>query len=128
MFQIVNYSHSILVALDLIREEETFRGLGPGESKAYSYDTLELENFTPDKDWVQLKIVIEKTAYDAGDVYVENFQFNWKTSTVALNNTVATIVTNNRLLFAFAEGDDTYNNTLLVKDKNDNPVNITPVE
>ncbi|MHA1670306.1 MAG: alpha-amylase family glycosyl hydrolase [Promethearchaeota archaeon] len=57
------YSHAILVALDLIREEETFRGLGPGKSKAYSYDMLELENFTPDKDWMPKVVMIAKNTY-----------------------------------------------------------------
>ncbi|MHA1104613.1 MAG: alpha-amylase family glycosyl hydrolase [Promethearchaeota archaeon] len=58
-----NYTHAILVALDLIREEETLRGFGPGKSKAYSYDMLELENFTPDKDWMPKVVMIAKNIY-----------------------------------------------------------------
>ncbi|MCJ7651575.1 MAG: alpha-amylase family glycosyl hydrolase [Candidatus Lokiarchaeota archaeon] len=58
-----NYSHAILVALDLIREEETFRGLGSGRSEAYSYDMLELENFTPDKEWMPKVVMIAKNTY-----------------------------------------------------------------
>ncbi|MEJ2250876.1 MAG: hypothetical protein P8Y97_14635, partial [Candidatus Lokiarchaeota archaeon] len=40
------YSRLILIALDLISEEEKFRGLGPGESRVLEYGDLEYENFT----------------------------------------------------------------------------------
>ncbi|MHA1242717.1 MAG: hypothetical protein ACTSQU_18320, partial [Promethearchaeota archaeon] len=46
------YTFQILIALDIIREEEMLRGLGPGESEAYEYDSMEIENYTLDKEWM----------------------------------------------------------------------------
>jgi len=57
------YLSRVLIALDLIREEELFRGLGPGDSKAYEYDMLEFENYTPDKEWMPNVIMIAKNIY-----------------------------------------------------------------
>ncbi|MBD3255248.1 MAG: alpha-amylase [Candidatus Lokiarchaeota archaeon] len=56
------YTYRILIALDLIREEEMFRGLGPGESKVIEYDVLD-ENYTPDKEWMPKVIMIAKNIY-----------------------------------------------------------------
>jgi glycosidase len=58
-----DYSYRILLALDLIREEEMMRGLGPGESKVLEYDLFESENFTPDKDWMPKVVMIAKNIY-----------------------------------------------------------------
>lgn len=65
-----NWSHlldslfyRILLAIDLIREEEKFRGLGAGESKVYEYDITEEENYTPDKDWMPKVVMIAKNIY-----------------------------------------------------------------
>ncbi len=55
--------YKILTALDLIREEEQFRGLGPGESLVYEYSQLEYENFTPDKDWMPNVVMIAKNIF-----------------------------------------------------------------
>ena len=55
--------YKILTALDLIREEERFRGLGPGESLVYEYDQLEYENFTPDKEWMPNVVMIAKNVF-----------------------------------------------------------------
>ena len=57
------FNYKILLALDLIREEEQFRGLGPGKSKAYEYDMMEGENFTPDKDWMPKVVMLAKNVY-----------------------------------------------------------------
>ncbi|MEJ2251444.1 MAG: alpha-amylase family glycosyl hydrolase, partial [Candidatus Lokiarchaeota archaeon] len=57
------YSRLILVALDLIREEEQFRGLGPGESRVLEYGDLEYENFTPDKEWMPKVVMIAKNTF-----------------------------------------------------------------
>jgi len=56
------FSLKILIALDLIREEEMFRGIGSGESKVIEYDVLE-ERFTPDKDWMPHVCMIAKHTY-----------------------------------------------------------------
>lgn len=57
------FTYKILVALDLIREEELFRGIGPGKSEVYEYDLMELENFTPDKDWMPKVVMLAKNIY-----------------------------------------------------------------
>ena len=57
------FTYKILLALDLIREEEQFRGIGPGKSKAYEYDMMEGENFTPDKDWMPKVVMLAKNVY-----------------------------------------------------------------
>ena len=57
------YTFQILIALDIIREEEMLRGLGPGESEAYEYDSLEIENYTLDKEWMPKVIMIAKNTY-----------------------------------------------------------------
>ena len=56
------YAHRILLALDLIREEEMMRGLGPGKAQVLEYDVLE-ERYTPDKEWMPKVIMIAKNAY-----------------------------------------------------------------
>lgn len=57
------YSMMILTALDLIREEEMMRGLGPGESQVLEYGELEYENFTPDKEWMPKVVMLAKHTY-----------------------------------------------------------------
>ncbi|TXT65798.1 MAG: Alpha-amylase [Promethearchaeota archaeon] len=57
------YSLLVLTALDLIREEELFRGLGPGEAKILDYADLEYENYTPDKEWMPKVVMIAKHTY-----------------------------------------------------------------
>ncbi|MBD3196187.1 MAG: alpha-amylase [Candidatus Lokiarchaeota archaeon] len=58
-----NFALRILTALDLIREEEMFRGLGPGEARVLDYNALEYENFTPDKFWMPKVVMIAKHTY-----------------------------------------------------------------
>ncbi|NVM46132.1 MAG: alpha-amylase [Candidatus Lokiarchaeota archaeon] len=57
------YLFKILVAIDIIREEELLRGLGPGKSEAYDYDAFELENYTLDKEWMPKVVMIAKNVY-----------------------------------------------------------------
>jgi len=57
------YLFKILVAIDIIREEELLRGLGPGKSEAYDYDVFELENYTLDKEWMPKVVMIAKNVY-----------------------------------------------------------------
>ncbi|MFW9997272.1 MAG: alpha-amylase family glycosyl hydrolase, partial [Candidatus Odinarchaeota archaeon] len=57
-----NYLFRILQALDLIREEEKFRGLGPGEAKIIEYDGLP-EQYTPDRDWMPNVVMMAKNIY-----------------------------------------------------------------
>ncbi|MHA2289558.1 MAG: alpha-amylase family glycosyl hydrolase [Promethearchaeota archaeon] len=57
------YLFRILIAIDIIREEELQRGLGPGKSEAYDYDALELENYTVDKEWMPKVVMIAKNVY-----------------------------------------------------------------
>lgn len=56
------FRFKILLALDFIKEEEKMRGLGPGEAQVYEYDYLE-ENYTPDKDWMPIVVMIAKNIY-----------------------------------------------------------------
>jgi len=54
------YLFKILIAIDIMREEEILRGLGPGKSEAYDYDAFEIENYTLDKDWMPKVVMIAK--------------------------------------------------------------------
>lgn len=73
--------YKILTALDLIREEEQFRGLGPGESLIYEYDQSEYENFTPDKDWMPRVVMIAKNVF----VWLAQLSKKYKRSITKLN-------------------------------------------
>ena len=53
----------VLLALDLFKEEEKFRGTGPGESLVIDYDGLGAENYTSDRDWMPNVVMIAKNAY-----------------------------------------------------------------
>ncbi|TFG22125.1 MAG: alpha-amylase, partial [Promethearchaeota archaeon] len=57
------FNYKILLALDLIREEELFRGLGPGKSRVHEYDMEGIENFTPDRDWMPKVVMLAKNVY-----------------------------------------------------------------
>jgi glycosidase len=75
------YLYRVLIALDLIREEELFRGLGPGESKVYDYGMLEFENYTPDKDWMPNVVMIAKNVY----VWLDQLSRKYNKSLTKLN-------------------------------------------
>ncbi len=76
-----DYARKILLALDLIREEEMFRGLGPGKAKIYEYDLAEIENFTPDKDWMPKVVMIAKNTY----VWLDQLSKKYKRSITKLH-------------------------------------------
>lgn len=57
------YYNMILTALDLISEEEKLRGLGPGKARVYEYDISEIENYTPDKEWMPKVVMLAKNTY-----------------------------------------------------------------
>jgi hypothetical protein len=57
------YLFKILIAIDIIREEELMRGFGPGKSEAYDYDAFELENYTLDKEWMPKVVMMAKNVY-----------------------------------------------------------------
>jgi glycosidase len=75
------YSLLILTALDLIREEEMLRGLGPGESKVLDYADLEYENYTPDKEWMPKAVMIAKHTY----VWLDQLSKKYNRSITKLN-------------------------------------------
>ncbi len=52
----------VLTAIDIFREEEKLRLLGPGESRIIEYESLE-QNYTTDKDWMPNVVMIAKNTY-----------------------------------------------------------------
>ncbi|TFF97137.1 MAG: alpha-amylase [Promethearchaeota archaeon] len=75
------YSMMILTALDLIREEEMMRGLGPGEAQVLEYKELEYENFTPDKEWMPKVVMLAKHTY----VWLDQLSKRYNRSITKLN-------------------------------------------
>jgi len=75
------YLFKILIAIDIIREEETLRGLGPGKSEAYDYDAFELENYTLDKEWMPKVVMIAKNVY----VWMNQLSLQYKRTISKLN-------------------------------------------
>ncbi|MEA3376338.1 MAG: alpha-amylase family glycosyl hydrolase [Chloroflexota bacterium] len=57
------YVYRLLSSLDLIAEEEKVALLGPGPSRVYKFEGLELERFSPDQDWMPRVVLIAKNAY-----------------------------------------------------------------
>jgi glycosidase len=59
------YLSRLLTALDIIREEEKFRGLGPGETPVYDFSGQfdGYDRFSPDHDWMPRLILIAKSTY-----------------------------------------------------------------
>jgi len=75
------YLFKILIAIDIIREEETLRGLGPGKSEAYDYDAFEIENYTLDKDWMPKVVMIAKNIY----VWMDQLSVKYQRTISTLN-------------------------------------------
>ena len=71
----------ILIAIDIIREEEMMRGLGPGKSEAYDYDAFEIENYTLDKDWMPKVVMIAKNIY----VWMDQLSVKYQRAISTLN-------------------------------------------
>jgi glycosidase len=57
----------LLSGLDLLKEEEKFRGLGPGESLVYDFSggpfDDEYERFTADQDWMPRLVLMAKSTH-----------------------------------------------------------------
>ncbi len=68
------YLFQILIAIDIIREEELMRGFGSGKSEAYDYDAFELENYTLDKEWMPKVVMIAKNVYVWMDQLSDKYQ------------------------------------------------------
>jgi hypothetical protein len=59
------YLYRVLGSLDLIGEEEKMTFVGPGPSQVYDFAglELELERFSPDRDWMPRLVLIAKHTY-----------------------------------------------------------------
>ncbi len=57
------YLFQLLTGLDLIREEEKHRLVGPGPTTAYTYSGMEgeHESFSPDREWMPKVVLIAKS-------------------------------------------------------------------
>ena len=75
------YLFKILIAIDIMREEEMLRGLGPGKSEAYDYDAFEIENYTLDKDWMPKVVMIAKNIY----VWMDQLSVKYQRTISTLN-------------------------------------------
>ncbi|MCD4673748.1 MAG: alpha-amylase, partial [Anaerolineaceae bacterium] len=59
-----SYLYRLLSSLDLIKEEEKMGFTGPGPIAIPTYDHLEdVENFSPDKDWMPRLVMIAKNTF-----------------------------------------------------------------
>lgn len=61
-----SYLYRLLSSLDLIKEEQkAFFGFGPGPSYVYDFSKLaiELERFSPDRDWMPNVVLMAKNSY-----------------------------------------------------------------
>lgn len=56
------FQSRILQAIDFIKEEEKFRGIGPGESQVIEFDYLD-ENYTQDREWMPQVVLLAKNIY-----------------------------------------------------------------
>ena len=59
------FLYRLLGGLDLIREEEKMRFLGPGPARPYDFAGLELEaeRYSPDRDWMPRVVLMAKSTY-----------------------------------------------------------------
>ncbi len=57
------YLYRLLTSLDLIAEEQKAAFLGPGPSRVYEFEGLEVERFSPDQDWMPQVVLLAKNAY-----------------------------------------------------------------
>jgi len=69
------FQSRILQALDFIKEEEKFRGFGPGESQVLEFDYLD-ENYTKDRVWMPQVVLLAKNIY----VWLDQLSDKYKTS------------------------------------------------
>jgi glycosidase len=59
------YLYRLLGGLDLIREEEKMRFVGPGPARPYEFAGLEVEaeRYSPDRDWMPRVVLMAKSTY-----------------------------------------------------------------
>ncbi|HSQ18299.1 MAG TPA: alpha-amylase family glycosyl hydrolase [Anaerolineales bacterium] len=59
------YLYKLLSSLDLIKEEQRTVFFGPGPARVYDFTgaAVELERFSPDKDWMPSLVLMAKNAY-----------------------------------------------------------------
>ncbi|MCF2141707.1 MAG: alpha-amylase [Candidatus Lokiarchaeota archaeon] len=57
------WAYLLLISLDLIREEEKIRFLGPGKIQIPDFYGLDKENYSQDSDWMPKVIMIAKNSY-----------------------------------------------------------------
>jgi glycosidase len=64
-YMLGKYLYRLLSSLDLIREEQKAIFLGPGPSRVYDFAglELELERFSPDRDWMPQLVLMAKNSY-----------------------------------------------------------------
>jgi glycosidase len=64
-FLLGKYLYRLLSSLDLIKEEEKAIFLGAGPSRVYDFSGLkiEVERFSPDKEWMPSLVLLAKNAY-----------------------------------------------------------------
>ncbi len=62
-----DFMSRLLTGLDLIKEEEKFGGLGPGETPVYDFSDTSLyeeyERFSPDHDWMPRLVLMAKSTH-----------------------------------------------------------------
>jgi len=70
------YLFRLLSSLDLVKEEEKVRFLTPGPARAYDFGglELELERFSPDRDWMPNLVLIAKNTYVWLDQLAKKYQ------------------------------------------------------
>ncbi|MCF7792512.1 MAG: hypothetical protein K9N09_01135 [Candidatus Cloacimonetes bacterium] len=53
----------LLEGLDILNEETTFRGGGPGPTQIYDFSDEEYERFSEDQDWMSKLVLLAKSTY-----------------------------------------------------------------
>jgi hypothetical protein len=77
------YLYRLLSSLDLIREEELMRGLGPGPARVIEFGELapEVERFSPDRDWMPQVVMMAKNAH----VWLDQLSRKYRTALTRLD-------------------------------------------
>ncbi len=78
------YLYRLLSGLDLIREEEKMRFLGPGPSRPYEFAGLEIEaeRYSRDRDWMPRVVLLAKSTY----VWLDQLSTKYKRSITRLDH------------------------------------------
>ncbi len=77
------YLYRLLSGLDLIREEQKMRLLGPGPSRPYEFAGLEIEaeRYSRDRDWMPRVVLLAKSTY----VWLDQLSSKYKRSITRLD-------------------------------------------